>query len=64
MSVVTTVNKVVENLAHFLSPYLKDILSSVSTGTHVHVFMFQQLVKWYDTMYMYLHKLENAPVHA
>ncbi|XP_052257206.1 HEAT repeat-containing protein 1-like isoform X2 [Dreissena polymorpha] len=29
MSVVTTVNKVVENLAHFLSPYLKDILCSV-----------------------------------
>ena len=30
MSVVTTLNKVIENLAHFLSPYLQDILANVS----------------------------------
>lgn len=29
MSVVTTVNKVVENLSHFMSPYLHDILTLV-----------------------------------
>lgn len=46
MSVITTVNKVIENLAHFLSPYLQDILASVSNQTtNIHELMFSIIIE-------------------